>query len=283
MERRLSLWFSSITFGIIWSKFVLLIGKMDNLKRWLLNVRSGLIASYTTEILPYHMRAKGYTVMLVRFTPTYVWLLERLIDNFLNRECGSLWCTFLQSICQCHRKSYPSKNELSKYMLTKYTNNRHLTTSAGSITSSTAASWPSSSSWSTFSTWKPATCPWKKSSGTLMVMMSRQLRMMSLSMMRSVQSYMLMIVRLRRVPVSRLSKCLFSGNDAVSMPGLMKMIRIHSCIYFSKCTIKERQLVDYFAQNYHQQNKAGIRCCCKGSDNDDTQESRNFIIFLLIA
>lgn len=25
--------------------------------------RSGLIASYTTEILPYHMRAKGYTVM----------------------------------------------------------------------------------------------------------------------------------------------------------------------------------------------------------------------------
>ncbi|EED13468.1 hexose transporter, putative [Talaromyces stipitatus ATCC 10500] len=27
------------------------------------NLKSGLIASYTTEILPYHMRAKGYTVM----------------------------------------------------------------------------------------------------------------------------------------------------------------------------------------------------------------------------
>lgn len=27
------------------------------------NLKSGLIASYTTEILPYNMRAKGYTVM----------------------------------------------------------------------------------------------------------------------------------------------------------------------------------------------------------------------------
>lgn len=27
------------------------------------NLKSGLIASYTTEILPYNMRAKGFTVM----------------------------------------------------------------------------------------------------------------------------------------------------------------------------------------------------------------------------
>lgn len=70
-------------------------------------------------------------------------------------------------------------------------------------------------------------------------------------MMRSVQLYMLMIVRLRRVPVSRLLNCRFPRNYAVSMSGLMKMIRVRSCIYYIECTIKERQIVDYFAWNYH--------------------------------